>query len=43
MKSPPVQFTDEEARQLVEEFIGGDDTGTAAGSRLTHDDEAPDA
>ena len=43
MKSPPVQFTDEEARQLVEEFIGGDDTGTAAGSRLIHDDGVPGA
>ena len=43
MKSPPVQFTDEEARQLVEEFIGGDKTGETAGSRLTSDDGAPDA
>ena len=26
MKSPPVQFTDDEARRMVEEFIGGDRT-----------------
>jgi len=25
MKSPPVQFTDDEARQKTEEFIRGDD------------------
>ncbi|NQU97420.1 MAG: inositol-3-phosphate synthase [Chloroflexi bacterium] len=43
MKSPPVQFTDEEARQLVEDFIAGDETGKTAGSRLTSDDGAPDA
>jgi hypothetical protein len=24
MKSPPVQFTDEEARQMVEEFAAGE-------------------
>jgi myo-inositol-1-phosphate synthase len=24
MKSPPVQFTDEEARQMVEEFTAGE-------------------
>jgi len=43
MKSPPVQFTDEEARQLVEEFISGDETGKTAESRLTSDDGAPNA
>jgi myo-inositol-1-phosphate synthase len=34
MKSPPVQFTDEEARQLVEEFAAG-------GARLEVTDRAP--
>jgi len=43
MKSPPVQFTDEEARQLVEEFITGDETGKTAESRLTSSDGALDA
>jgi hypothetical protein len=23
MKTPPIQYTDDQARQLVEEFIGG--------------------
>jgi myo-inositol-1-phosphate synthase len=27
MKSPPVQYSDNEARQLVEEFIRGDKAG----------------
>ena len=31
MKSPPLQFTDDEARELVEAFIRGD--AEAAGSR----------
>jgi len=26
MKSPPVQYTDDEARQLVEDFIAGEET-----------------
>jgi myo-inositol-1-phosphate synthase len=30
MKSPPIQFTDEEARRAVEEFIDGIDTDAAA-------------
>jgi len=31
MKSPPKQYTDEEARHMVEEFIGGQqEQGTAA-------------
>ncbi len=42
MKSPPIQYTDEEARQLVEEFISGDESGGAApGSRLTPDGQEP--
>ncbi|MBM3957058.1 MAG: inositol-3-phosphate synthase [Gemmatimonadetes bacterium] len=36
MKSPPVQFTDEEARELVEEFIKGDEAEKAVESRLRH-------
>jgi hypothetical protein len=28
MKSPPVQYSDNEARQLVEEFIEGGKAGT---------------
>jgi len=43
MKSPPVQFTDEEARQLVEEFIEGEGTGAVVESRLVSDGGAPDA
>ena len=30
MKSPPVQFTDDEAHRLVQEFIAGDDSQKAA-------------
>ena len=26
MKSPPVQYTDDEARRLVEQFIAGEET-----------------
>jgi hypothetical protein len=26
MKSPPVQYTDDEARRLVEQFIAGQET-----------------
>jgi myo-inositol-1-phosphate synthase len=26
MKSPPVQYTDDEARQLVEDFIAGEES-----------------
>jgi myo-inositol-1-phosphate synthase len=31
MKSPPVQYSDNEARQLVEEFIRGDKAGSNGG------------
>jgi myo-inositol-1-phosphate synthase len=30
MKSPPVQFTDEMAREMVEQFIVGADDGASA-------------
>jgi myo-inositol-1-phosphate synthase len=29
MKSPPVQYTDDEAHRLVERFIAGDETESA--------------
>ncbi|WP_427912830.1 inositol-3-phosphate synthase [Ramlibacter sp. MMS24-I3-19] len=40
MKSPPLQYTDDEARELVEAFIRGDDT-TAPAPRSAPVDEAP--
>ena len=40
MKSPPVQFTDDEARTKTEEFIAGDD---AAGSARAAEAAAQDA
>jgi myo-inositol-1-phosphate synthase len=38
MKSPPLQFTDDEARELVEGFIRGDAQPAAAGAAS---DETP--
>ena len=35
MKSPPVQYSDNEARRLVEEFIEGDKAGANGGVRRT--------
>jgi myo-inositol-1-phosphate synthase len=37
MKSPPVQYTDDEARRLVESFIAGEETvGEQIAEELTH-------
>jgi myo-inositol-1-phosphate synthase len=33
MKSPPIQYTDDRARELTEAFIAGKDFGTKAGGR----------
>jgi myo-inositol-1-phosphate synthase len=33
MKSPPIQYTDDKARQLTEAFIAGKDSGTTAGGQ----------
>ena len=33
MKSPPVQYTDDKARELTEAFIAGEDSGTKAGGQ----------
>lgn len=42
MKSPPIQFTDEEARQMVEEYIAGEGTGETIQSRLKFEIEPRD-
>ena len=42
MKSPPLQFTDDEAHELVEAFIRGDaEAPVAAGSEARAEVDAP--
>jgi hypothetical protein len=33
MKSPPIQYTDDKARELTEAFIAGKDSGTRGGGQ----------